>query len=54
MLVGIVEHWGDYLSHLEPITRLANAVGALATTQYGAIPALPTRAAVEHFMKHPK
>lgn len=32
---------------LEPALRLGNAVGALTTTQKGAIPALPTRAAVE-------
>ncbi len=35
---------------LERALRLGNAVGALATTQKGAIPALPTRAAVEAFM----
>jgi len=31
--------------------RFANAVGAMATLQKGAIPALPTRAAVEAFLK---
>ncbi|MCA1644568.1 MAG: PfkB family carbohydrate kinase [Chloroflexi bacterium] len=30
--------------------RFANAVGAFTTTQYGAIPALPTRAQVEHLL----
>ena len=30
--------------------RFANAVGALTTTQYGAIPAMPTRADVEHLL----
>ena len=30
--------------------RFANAVGAIATTKKGAIPALPTRAAVEEFL----
>lgn len=30
--------------------RFANAVGALTTTRYGAIPALPTRADVEHLL----
>jgi fructokinase len=35
---------------LERALRLGNAVGALATTQKGAIPALPTRAAVETFI----
>jgi fructokinase len=32
--------------------RFANAVGALTTTQYGAIPALPTRAEVERLLAH--
>jgi fructokinase len=36
---------------LEDTLRLANAVGALTTTQRGAIPALPTRDAVEVLMK---
>ncbi|MEJ5197844.1 MAG: PfkB family carbohydrate kinase [Anaerolineae bacterium] len=35
---------------IEAALRLGNAVGALTTTQRGAIPALPTRAAVEQFM----
>lgn len=35
---------------IEAALRLGNAVGALATTQRGAIPALPTRQAVEAFM----
>ena len=35
---------------LEHALRLGNAVGALATTQKGAIPALPTRAAVGAFI----
>ncbi len=35
---------------LEHALRLGNAVGALTTTQKGAIPALPTRAAVEAFI----
>jgi fructokinase len=30
--------------------RFANAVGAITTTRYGAIPALPTRAQVEHLL----
>jgi fructokinase len=50
LLVGILEHKEDYLTKLEPIARFANAVGALTTTQLGAIPALPTRAAVEQFI----
>ncbi len=53
MLVGILEHWGDHLAHMEAIARFANAVGALATTQLGAIPALPSRVAVDNFMKGP-
>lgn len=35
---------------VEAALRLGNAVGALTTTQRGAIPALPTRAAVEAFL----
>jgi fructokinase len=31
--------------------RFANAVGAITTTQYGAIPALPTRAQVEQLLE---
>ncbi len=37
---------------VEAALRLGNAVGALTTTQRGAIPALPTRAAVEAFLAH--
>ncbi len=51
MLVGLLEHKDDYLTQLEPIVRFANAVGAITTTQLGAIPSLPTRAAVEQFMR---
>lgn len=51
LLVGLLEHKSDYGTHLESIVRFANAVGALTTTQLGAIPALPTRAAVEQFMR---
>ncbi len=36
---------------LERALRLGNAMGALATTQKGAIPALPTRQAVEAFLR---
>jgi fructokinase len=53
MLVGILEHWGNHLAHLKPIAEFANAVGALATTQLGAIPALPTRAVVDAFLRGP-
>jgi fructokinase len=51
MLVGILEAGADYVNRLASILRFANAVGALATTQYGAIPALPSRAAVETFLQ---
>lgn len=51
MLAGILEHKQDYAVHLTEILRLANAVGALTTTQLGAIPALPTRDTVETFMR---
>jgi fructokinase len=50
LLVGLLEYQDGYMTQLEPIVRFANAVGALTTTQLGAIPALPTRAAVEQFM----
>ncbi|MCB9450263.1 MAG: histidine kinase [Anaerolineaceae bacterium] len=53
LLVGILEHWGNHIQHLPEILRFANAVGALATTQYGAIPALPARVVVDNFMKGP-
>jgi fructokinase len=54
LLVGILENWEGYLGKLHPIVQFANAVGALTTTQKGAIPALPLRAAVEGFVKSPK
>jgi fructokinase len=41
--------WED-VPALEEALRLANAVGALTTTQLGAIPALPTRVQVEAFL----
>jgi fructokinase len=50
LLAGILEHGIDD-PPLEAMLRFANAVGAIATLQKGAIPALPTRAAVEAFMK---
>ncbi|PJF41066.1 MAG: fructokinase [Chloroflexi bacterium] len=49
-LSGILTHLEDYTDHLESITRFANAVGAMTTTQRGAIPALPTRAQVDAFL----
>ncbi|MBI5667154.1 MAG: hypothetical protein HZC41_04030 [Chloroflexi bacterium] len=51
LLVGILEYGDGYAAHLDRILRFANAVGALTTTQYGAIPALPTRAAVDAFLQ---
>ncbi len=48
LLAGLLDcdlHWEA--GTLERALRLGNAVGALTTTQKGAIPALPTRAAVE-------
>jgi fructokinase len=50
MLVGILEN-ANYVDKLEQIGRFANAMGALTTTQKGAIPSLPTRKAVEAFAK---
>jgi len=53
LLAGLLEI-GFQLDPFEKLTdvlRLANAVGALTTTKRGAIPALPTRSAVEALMK---
>ena len=36
---------------LRDVCRVANAVGALTTTQRGAIPALPTKSQVEAFLQ---
>jgi sugar/nucleoside kinase (ribokinase family) len=36
---------------LVPALRFANAVGAITTTRFGAIPALPTRAQVETLLQ---
>ena len=41
-------------AELEACCRVANAVGALATTKRGAIPALPTRDQVEEFLHRKK
>jgi fructokinase len=51
LLAGLLDHglrWDREV--LESSLRLANAVGALTTTQRGAIPSLPTRPAVERFI----
>ncbi|MBC7869230.1 MAG: hypothetical protein H7Y09_00210, partial [Chitinophagaceae bacterium] len=51
LLVGILEHPEDYMPQLSKILCFANAVGAITTTQRGAIPALPTREQVDQFAK---
>lgn len=51
LLAGLLDHdlrWDRFT--LEHTLRFANAVGALTTTRRGAIPALPTRRAVEEFL----
>lgn len=53
-LVGMLEHKEDFMSHILAILRFANAVGALATTKRGAIPALPTREEVAAFLQEQK
>ena len=57
MLVGLLPAWrqgrhpGDLpAAELDPLFRYANAVGALATTTHGAIPALPTADRVAAFL----
>jgi fructokinase len=51
LLAGLLDHglrWDQPI--VEQALRLGNAVGALTTTRRGAIPALPTRDAVERFL----
>jgi len=50
LLTGLLAHPDDYTEHLRPILRRANAVGALTTTNRGAIPALPTTEQVDAFI----
>jgi len=51
LLAGLLDHGLSWEREaIEVALRLANAVGALTTTQRGAIPALPTRRQVEQFM----
>lgn len=57
LIIELLEHWrrGTGPGELTPdeltrIVRRANAVGALACTQVGAIPSLPTAAEVEAFL----
>lgn len=52
LLAGLLDGGLEFeRENIERALRLGNAVGALTTTQRGAIPALPTRAAVEAFMR---
>ncbi len=51
LIVQMLERGDDYVNHMSDVLRFANAVGALATTERGAIPALPTRATVEQFLR---
>jgi fructokinase len=51
VLVKLLEHRADYIHYLPEIVRFANAVGAITTTQKGAIPSLPTRAEVDAFVE---
>ena len=51
MLAGLLDHglsWDQ--ATIEDALRLGNAVGALTTTQRGAIPSLPEREVVEGFV----
>ncbi|MAS34888.1 MAG: hypothetical protein CL610_12830 [Anaerolineaceae bacterium] len=51
LLVSLLDYGDGYRDHLNDMLRFANAVGALTTTQRGAIPALPTREAVKAFLQ---
>lgn len=50
ILIGILDHWGDYQAHLADILDFANGVGALTTKQKGAIPSLPPMEQVQAFI----
>lgn len=50
LLSGLLTYGDEFDRHLPEIARFANAVGALTTTQKGAIPALPTRQQAEAFL----
>ena len=56
LLKGLYEHprADQDESLLREICRYANAVGAITTTERGAIPALPTAEQVERFLQAPK
>jgi fructokinase len=51
VLARMLDFGDDWSAHLPEIVRFANAVGALTTTERGAIPALPTRDRVERFIE---
>lgn len=51
VLVRMLEYGDDFAAHLPEIVRFANAVGAITTTERGAIPSLPTRAQVDDFLR---
>jgi fructokinase len=51
LLVGLLERGVENSAALPEILRFACAVGGIATTARGAIPALPTRAQVEAFLR---
>jgi fructokinase len=53
LIRGLLKHpeaWVDE-DEIRQVCRFANAVGALTTTQRGAIPALPTQQQVQDFLK---
>jgi len=56
LLHGLLADWSGLKeeARVRSICRMANAVGALTTTERGAIPALPTRARVERFLQEQK
>ena len=53
LLQGLIADRGDRRrpDRLRELCRFANAVGALTTTERGAIPALPTRERVERCLE---
>jgi fructokinase len=55
LLMGLLNYPETWLEEntLRDICRIANAVGALTTTQRGAIPALPSKYQLEDFLKRP-
>lgn len=56
LLHGLLADWSGLQeeARVRSICRMANAVGALTTTERGAIPALPSRARVERFLQEQK